>query len=261
VEIVVLIIVFFLLAAANAAPGVWALYLGFAFVAVRSFLERKKKDDAARRLSALERSQLSDRLSELEQKVNHQLSSLTARVYALEQEGRAAPPRKTEAPEEVKPILVEPPAAARVRAPEPVQPLVKPAAPPPAPPQASPAAPPAPKPSPPEIPPKPPEPPPPPSRPTLVPPEAAKPAPGAPPLQPWQGAPLAKPSPPPKVTPPPPPAPSLAEPPRRAFDLEEKLGANWLGKLGVILVVLGIALYIAYLWDKIPAIGKVSSAT
>ena len=54
-EIVVLIIVFFLLAVADAAPGVWVLYLGFAFLAVRSYLERKKKDDASKRLSALER--------------------------------------------------------------------------------------------------------------------------------------------------------------------------------------------------------------
>ena len=77
-------------------------------------------------------------------------------------------------------------------------------------------------------------------------------------MQPWQGAPVARPSPPTRVTPPPAPAPSFGEPPRRAFDLEEKLGANWLGKLGVILMVLGIALYIAFLWDKIPAIGKVS---
>jgi hypothetical protein len=267
VEIVVLIIVFFLLAVTNAAPGVWVLYLGFAFVALRSYLERKKKDDAAKRWSALERSQLTDRLSELEQKVTHQLSSLTARVYALEQEERAAPPRKVEAPAEVKPIPVEPPAAARVRAPEPVQPLVKPTA--PTPPAPSPLPPPRPTPPAaeppakgfapePSAPPPPPAPKPPPAE-APKPPPAARPAPGAPPLQPWQGAPVAKPPQPPRApAPPPPPAPSFGEQTRRAFDLEEKLGANWLGKLGVILVVLGIALYIAYLWDKIPAIGKVS---
>lgn len=261
-EIVVLIIVFILLAAAEASAPVWILFLGFAIVAVRSYLERRKKDDLAKRLAALEKSQLADRLTGLEQRTNHQLGSLTARVYALEQEGREAAPRKAEAPPESKRVPVEPPAAARVRAPEPVQPMVKPAPPPtPAPPQAPPPAPPEPKPLAPEVaakPPVPPPPPPAPKPPEAPPPPVARPAPGAPPLQPWQGAPVAKPAPPPTRITPPPPAPSFAEQARRTFDLEEKLGANWLGKLGVILVVLGIALYIAYLWDKIPAIGKVS---
>ncbi len=138
-EIVVLIIVFLLLAAAEAGPAVWVLFLGFAIVAVRSYLERRKKDDLAKRLSALEKSQLADRVAGVEQRTSHQLSSLTARVYALEQEEREAAPRKVEAQPEVKPVPVEPPAAARVRAPEPVQPMVKPAPPPaPAPPQAPP---------------------------------------------------------------------------------------------------------------------------
>lgn len=41
------------------------------------------------------------------------------------------------------------------------------------------------------------------------------------------------------------------------FDLEETLGTNWLTKLGVILLVLGVVLFLASQWEKIPAIGKI----
>lgn len=231
------------------------LLLGVVILAVRVYLGHRRQRELEERLRALEKDRSPERAAAFEQSTSRQVSSLTTRVYALEQEQREASPQKTETPPEAKPTPVEPAAAARVRAPEAVQLLVKPAAPPPpVPPPTPPAA-------------KPPEPPPTPPPPKLVPPEPPKPAlppirpaPGAPPLQPGQGAPLAKEPPRAPVTPKPPtpPGPSFGEQARRAFDIEEKLGANWLGKLGVILVVLGIALYIAYLWDKIPAIGKVS---
>ncbi len=267
-EIILLIVLLFVFsvafAAGGAEAGVWVLFLGLGVYGLLAYLAKRKQKALIKRIEALEGKRAPDALTALQQKLGHQLGSLTARVYALEREEREAPPRKAEAAPEAKPIPLEPPAAARVRAPEPVQPLVKPAAPlPSVPPQLPPPAKPpaaeppgrgfAPEPSapPPPVAPKP-VPPEPPKAPPVV-----RPAPGAPPQPPRPtGAPQAKSAPPPR--PPAPPSPSFGEQARRAFDLEEKLGANWLGKLGVILVGLGIALYIAYLWDKIPAIGKVS---
>lgn len=254
-EIILLIVVFLVfsvaVAAGGAESGAWVLFFAISVFAIRAYLARRKLKKLEEQLAALEKDRSPERLAGVEERISRQVSSLTTRVYALEQ--REVAPGKAEAPAEARPVPVELPAAARVRAPEPVQPMVKPPA--PSPPLAA-------RPPGPEAAPKPPAP----APPKVVPPEPArpapppiKPAPGAPPRPPWQGAPIAKPAPPPRPpTPPPPPQPSFTEQARRAFDLEEKLGANWLGELGVILVVLGIALYIAYLWDKIPAIGKVS---
>ena len=44
---------------------------------------------------------------------------------------------------------------------------------------------------------------------------------------------------------------------KAAFDLEEKLGTNWLNKLGVIILVLGVALWVAYKLPTLSAGGKV----
>jgi len=50
-----------------------------------------------------------------------------------------------------------------------------------------------------------------------------------------------------------PPAPPAARVPwKNAFDIEEKLGKNWLNKLAIVFLVIGIALWVAY---KLPALG------
>jgi hypothetical protein len=54
-----------------------------------------------------------------------------------------------------------------------------------------------------------------------------------------------------------PPAPSLSERLRKALDLEETLGTNWLTKIGIVLVVLGVALFGMYELKELGAAGKV----
>lgn len=65
----------------------------------------------------------------------------------------------------------------------------------------------------------------------------------------------------PVAIPPPPPPVFLAEPegfsPRKLLNLEETLGANWLNKLGIIILVIGIALFLTYEVREMGPAGKV----
>jgi hypothetical protein len=54
-----------------------------------------------------------------------------------------------------------------------------------------------------------------------------------------------------------PPSPSLSERLRKTLDLEEALGTNWLTKIGIVLVVLGVALFGMYELKELGAAGKV----
>ena len=114
-------------------------------------------------------------------------------------------------------------------------------------------APPAPEPAPP-VPKSPPPAPAPPAPATLVPPPTpvVPPPPGfaAPPPEP--AFPPAAPAPPPAAFP----APPAAAPPAR-ISLEERLGANWLNKLGIASVVLGLAFFLAHELPSMGAGGKV----
>src|SRR5262249_40434739 len=49
-----------------------------------------------------------------------------------------------------------------------------------------------------------------------------------------------------------------ATPPRKTgFDIEEKLGTNWMAKLGITLLVFGLAFFLAHEWDQIGPAGKI----
>lgn len=64
--------------------------------------------------------------------------------------------------------------------------------------------------------------------------------------------------PPPIPPPPPPPAgPSLGARLRKLLDIEEVLGTNWLNKLGVIILVIGVALYLAYELRTVGPAGRI----
>ena len=52
------------------------------------------------------------------------------------------------------------------------------------------------------------------------------------------------------------PAPSTPAPPR-GFDLEEALGANWLNKIGIVILVIGVALFLVYQLRQVGAAGKI----
>jgi Predicted membrane protein (DUF2339) len=53
-------------------------------------------------------------------------------------------------------------------------------------------------------------------------------------------------------------APAAPAPPRRSsFDIEELLGTNWLPKMGIILVVLGMYGFLALVWGDLPAAVKI----
>ena len=61
----------------------------------------------------------------------------------------------------------------------------------------------------------------------------------------------------PLLTPAPPHAkPTREEISRRAFDIEEKLGTNWLSKLGIIILVIGVVFFIAYKLRTMGPLGK-----
>ena len=52
--------------------------------------------------------------------------------------------------------------------------------------------------------------------------------------------------------------PALPEPARpRGFDLEEALGANWLNKIGVVILVTGVALFLVYQLRQVGPAGKI----
>lgn len=157
-------------------------------------------------------SQLLARFDSLERDIK-QLQGLVARVYSLEQEFE----KLKEAP-----VAKEAPAAS-VRAAGPPSP--------PAPRTAEPAPPPLP----PELAKAPPALPPPRFEPAPKPPAAAPPKLVIPsPVPPPKFAVLEKPSPP------------LGERLKGLLNVEEKLGTNWLNKLGIIILVIGVALFLAY---------------
>ncbi len=86
--------------------------------------------------------------------------------------------------------------------------------------------------------------------PTVKPPSPAQPAPPAihPPVPPL----LSSQSPQPQVPPP-----TFAQPPSRSFDLEQVLGTNWLNKIGIGILVLGLAFFLAYQLQNLGPGGKV----
>lgn len=50
----------------------------------------------------------------------------------------------------------------------------------------------------------------------------------------------------------------VSPPPRKtSFDIEEMLGTNWMAKLGITLLVFGLAFLLAHEWDQIGPLGKV----
>src|SRR5438876_9094856 len=53
------------------------------------------------------------------------------------------------------------------------------------------------------------------------------------------------------------PAPSLVDRFRSALDIEEALGTNWLNKLGIAILVLGVAFFLAYQLKNLGPAGKV----
>ena len=63
---------------------------------------------------------------------------------------------------------------------------------------------------------------------------------------------VARPVPPPPVFVPRPPSPSLGDRMRRLLNIEEVLGANYLGKLGVIILVIGVAGLVGYKFSSFP---------
>ena len=60
----------------------------------------------------------------------------------------------------------------------------------------------------------------------------------------------------PYAPPPPPPEPAIAPPPRRSISLEERLGQNWLNKLGIVTLVIGLALFLGYQLRTLGPAGK-----
>ena len=74
--------------------------------------------------------------------------------------------------------------------------------------------------------------------------------------QPWRVAPPPPVAPPVLNIPPPPPTPVAAAPPSR-WDFEERLRTNWLNKLGITILVIGIALFLAFQLQTLGAVGKV----
>ena len=69
--------------------------------------------------------------------------------------------------------------------------------------------------------------------------------------------PATPPPPPPRISPPVFSSSKLVEPASRGFDLEEMLGTNWLNKIGVGILVLGLAFFLAYQLQNLGPGGKV----
>lgn len=53
------------------------------------------------------------------------------------------------------------------------------------------------------------------------------------------------------------PGPTLFEKLKGSLDLEETLGANWLNKIGIVILVIGVALFLAYQLRQVGPAGKV----
>jgi len=73
-----------------------------------------------------------------------------------------------------------------------------------------------------------------------------------PPAPPAQHIPL----PPPPPAPPPPPFAQKPSAPQRSISLEERLGQNWLNKLGIVTLVIGLALFLGYQLRLLGPAGK-----
>ena len=93
------------------------------------------------------------------------------------------------------------------------------------------------------------------TRPDVLRPEPPRQAPATPPVVPQQPAP-APPRPPTPLTPASTYAKSAARP-RSGLDLEEMLGTNWLNKIGIGILVLGLAFFLAYQLQNLGPAGKV----
>ncbi len=240
-EIIILVVLYLMAAAAGSND--FSLFLIFACLiglAIRRLMQSKKDDqrweEMRLRLQGVEKNQL----------------TVLSRLQKIEQQGvapiepRPAAPRPA-APPTPPPIPVPAPVAEKIFVPEP--PVIP----------VAPAPPPAPTPPPPAVVPpvvsKPPEPP----RITpvpVVPPRPTPPPAPAPSAQAritssvGQPPPMTRPAAPPPITPP-------APPKKSSRDFEAMLGTNWLGKLGTVLLVFGLAFFLAYAWDQIPPIGKI----
>jgi hypothetical protein len=227
VEIIVIIVLYVIGAAVGSSEfGIFLAFVGLTIGAVRRHLLKRKVEQ--------QREALEKRFSRLESALDNlrasvaALAALTGRVYRLEQEAG-----------------VEPKEAAKAAPPAPAVPRPAPPAPAPAPPVA-------------------------PAAPAPVPPAApASPAP-APPVAatPPKTAPVVPSIPPP--VPPPAPTPttvarvtsSVAAPlpkkkPER-IGLEEKLGTNWLNKVGIVILVFGIAFLLATAVRALGPAGKIA---
>jgi uncharacterized membrane protein len=206
----------------------WAFYRW-----VASRIRRQKEDERfARVVEALNR--LEPRLKDI--------SKLESRVKELEQ--RVASPMPP-GPAETEPVAAAPSPAAR----KPVEP---PPVVPPAPEIQKPVAPVVPPPAAPAVPPHTP----PTSGAPGTEPPAAQPF---PPLKPAAPPPLHRPAPPPRTPPPPSPSrgPTPVSPRELGSQLEQTLGANWLNKIGIIALVIGISLFLAYKFPSLSNSAKI----
>lgn len=90
--------------------------------------------------------------------------------------------------------------------------------------------------------------------PQSVPAAVAPPPPAAAPyIPPPRPTPIAAPEP---LRTPPPPPPAFTPPPRRSVSIEERLGQNWLNKLGITTLVIGLALFLGYQLRTLGPAGK-----
>lgn len=232
-EILILIILW--LIAGFSAPSQMEAPLFFIFVAligVSIVLRRKLSHLAEQHTQEL--AKLGKELERMQRDL-HSLRQLAASATV---ERPSASPAQTavSAPrqEVTKPVAAQPPAPAVTPIPAPAKPEIpqKPAITPPAP--VRPAPPVQPKPS-----------------------TPVQPFPHQPQVQAPTATRVSAPSPISTYRQPRPPRPSLAQQMRRALTtVEETLGTNWLPKLGIFLVVIGIVSYLATQWQNIPPIGK-----
>ena len=232
VDIVVLLILFVIAAAAgNNGATVGCGFIAIIYLAVRQAVSAS---GARKRTDSLT-SSVNDLIA-LRDRLLADIARMTQRIYKLEQAMKAGVPATAAEPE---PVVVAPPAPAPTpSALTPAAVLPKPVAPVPTP-----------APTPVTAPPKP--------VPVITPPVAA-PTPAA--AQPAMAR-VAAPAPPamtaparpaPPIVPPPPP------PPRKPFSVrvEDALGTNWLTKIGIVFLVIGGALFLAWEFGGTPQ-GKI----
>jgi hypothetical protein len=228
-EILVLIILW--LIAVFSAPSEMGAPLFFIFAALigGTIVLRRKFKQLAEQYSS-ETAGLQKQLDRMQQEL-HLLRQSVGDATA----GRlSSPPIQpiVPGPEPLKPVATNPPASSPIPAPPKLEPFKQPAVTPPAP--SRPASPVQPK------------------APTPI-----QPFPQQPPAQAPLAARVSPPGQVPSYQQPRPPRPSAAQQMRRALTtIEETLGTNWLPKLGIFLVVIGIVSYLATQWQNIPPLGK-----